>query len=136
MLVSIADLLPIDLINEAYSLTDTVTIRTRKLNLESMAWLLVGVAIYNDKSMADIINLLDIVDREDKPFVRLLELVKQELGGILLTYNMICYQMVKMCHTLKEDYLPYQLSFNGALAHMMQLLVGFPTQHLVRYQDN
>ncbi|KZN39995.1 hypothetical protein N482_21155 [Pseudoalteromonas luteoviolacea NCIMB 1942] len=34
-----------------------------------MAWLLIGTAIYNDKSMADIVNLLDIVDREGKPFV-------------------------------------------------------------------
>lgn len=66
---TLADLLPIELIEEAYSLTDTVTIRKRKLTLESMAWLLIGMAIYNDKSMADVVNLLDIVDREGKPFV-------------------------------------------------------------------
>ncbi|MGF1871407.1 transposase domain-containing protein, partial [Photobacterium indicum] len=48
---TLADLLPIELINEAYSLTDTVTMRKRKLTLESMVWLLVGMAIYNDKSM-------------------------------------------------------------------------------------
>jgi len=48
---------------------------------------------------------------------RLPELVKQELWGILLTYNLVRYQMVKMCHQLKGDYLPYQLSFNGSLAH-------------------
>lgn len=66
---TLADLLPLELIEQAYSLTDTVTIRKRKLTLESMAWLLVGMAIYNDKSMADIVNLLDIVDREGKPFV-------------------------------------------------------------------
>ncbi|MGF1871850.1 transposase domain-containing protein, partial [Photobacterium indicum] len=47
---TLADLLPIELINEAYSLTDTVTMRKRKLTLESMVWLLVGMAIYNDKS--------------------------------------------------------------------------------------
>ncbi|MGF1871613.1 transposase domain-containing protein, partial [Photobacterium indicum] len=50
---TLADLLPIELINEAYSLTDTVTMRKRKLTLESMVWLLVGMAIYNDKSMKD-----------------------------------------------------------------------------------
>jgi len=66
---TLADLLPLNLIHKAYALTDTVTIRTRKLTLESMAWLLVGMAIYNDKSMADVVNLLDIVDREGKPFV-------------------------------------------------------------------
>ncbi|KXO12889.1 Mobile element protein [Moritella sp. JT01] len=53
--------MPIELINEAYSLTDTVTLR--KLTLESMVWLLVGMTLYNDKSMADIVNQLDIVDR-------------------------------------------------------------------------
>ncbi|MBD1567671.1 IS4 family transposase, partial [Vibrio sp. S12_S33] len=66
---TLSDLLPIELINSAYELTDTVTLRKRKLTLESMAWLLVGMAIYNDKSMADIVNMLDIVDRTGKPFV-------------------------------------------------------------------
>lgn len=66
---TLADLLPLELIQEAYALTDTVTLRTRKLTLESMAWLLIGMALYNDKSMADIVNQLDIVDREGKPFV-------------------------------------------------------------------
>lgn len=66
---TLADLIPLKLIEEAYSLTDTVTLRTRKLTLESMAWLLVGMAIYNDKSMADVVNMLDIVDRAGKPFV-------------------------------------------------------------------
>lgn len=65
----LADLLPIELINSAYELTDTVTLRKRKLTLESMLWLLVGMAIYNDKSMADIVNMLDIAYRTGKPFV-------------------------------------------------------------------
>jgi len=66
---TLSDLLPLELIEQAYSLTDTVTMRKRKLTLESMVWLLVGMAIYNDKSMADIVNQLDIVDREGKPFI-------------------------------------------------------------------
>jgi len=66
---TLADLLPLELVEEAYSLTETVTLRKRKLTLESMAWLLIGTAIYNDKSMADVVNMLDIVDREGKPFV-------------------------------------------------------------------
>jgi len=57
---------------------------------------------------------------------KLPEMARQELWGILLTYNMIRYQMVKMTHYLKGDYLPYQLSFNGALAHIVRLLVGLP----------
>jgi hypothetical protein len=58
--------------------------------------------------------------------VGLPELVKQELWGILLTYNLVWYQMVQMCNTLNGDYLPDQLSFNGALAHIMRLIVGLP----------
>lgn len=38
---TLADLLPIELINSTYELTDTVTLRKRKLTLESKAWLLV-----------------------------------------------------------------------------------------------
>ena len=57
---TLSDLLPLELINEAYTLTDTVTMRKRKLTLESMVWLLVGMAIYNDKSMKDLVNQLDI----------------------------------------------------------------------------
>ncbi|SPY45041.1 Insertion element 4 transposase N-terminal [Photobacterium damselae] len=53
---TLSDLLPIELIDEAYSLTDTVTMRKRKLTLESMVWLLVGMAIYNNKSMKDLVN--------------------------------------------------------------------------------
>ncbi|WMS92253.1 IS4 family transposase [Pseudoalteromonas sp. HL-AS1] len=65
----LADLLPLSLIEEAYALTETVTLRKRKPTLESMAWLLIGMVIYNDKSMADVVNMLDIVDRDGKPFV-------------------------------------------------------------------
>lgn len=68
-IATLADLLPLELIDEAYSLTDTVTMRKRKLTLESMVWLLVGMAIYNDKSMKDLVNQLDIVDRTGKAFV-------------------------------------------------------------------
>ncbi len=66
---TLSDLLPLELIDEAYSLTNTVTMRKRKLTLESMVWLLVGMAIYNDKSMKDLVNQLDIVDRTGKAFV-------------------------------------------------------------------
>lgn len=66
---TLSDLLPLDVIEKAYSLTDTVTMRKRKLTLESMVWLLVGMAIYNNKSMKDLVNQLDIVDREGKAFV-------------------------------------------------------------------
>jgi hypothetical protein len=43
--------------------------RKRKLTLESMVWLLVCMAIYNNKSMKALVNQLDIVDRTGKAFV-------------------------------------------------------------------
>ncbi|WP_225085457.1 IS4 family transposase [Pectobacterium colocasium] len=57
---------------------------------------------------------------------RLPEMVRQELWGVLLTYNLVRYQMVKMAFTLKGDYLPYQLSFSGALTEIWRLLIGLP----------
>lgn len=57
---------------------------------------------------------------------RLPEMVRQELWGILLTYNLVRYQMVKMAFSLKGDYLPYQLSFSGSLAEILRLLIGLP----------
>ena len=57
---------------------------------------------------------------------RLPEMVRQELWGILLTYNLVRYQMVKMAFSLKGDYLPYQLSFSGAVTEILRLLIGLP----------
>lgn len=65
---SLADLLSPDLIQQAFSLTDTVTLRKRKLPLESMVWLVIGMAIFNNKPLSHIVNLMDIVDRTGKPF--------------------------------------------------------------------
>ncbi len=43
---SLSDLIPIKLIHQAFTLTDTVTLRKRKLPLESMIWLVVGMSIF------------------------------------------------------------------------------------------
>lgn len=45
---------------------------------------------------------------------RLPELVRQERWGVLLMYNLVRYQMVRMAFHLKGNYLPYQLSLSGA----------------------
>lgn len=42
---TLADLLPLDLVQEALSQTETVTFRKRKLTLESMVWLVIGMSI-------------------------------------------------------------------------------------------
>lgn len=242
---TLSDMIPLELIEEAFQLTDTVTLRKRKLPLEALIWLLVGMAIYSDMSIANVINQLDILDRDGKPFVapsaltqrrktlgeagargvyetmtahwlananlpswngltllgvdgvvwrtedtpdnkeafsrqkdsmypqvrmvcqmelsshlitgsafdsydvnemklgyreqkqymlgsrltlrsRLPELVRQELWGVLLSYNLVRYQMVQMCFNLKGNYLPYQLSFTGAIAQIVRLLVTLP----------
>jgi len=57
---------------------------------------------------------------------KLPEMVRQALWGILLTYNLVRYQMVKMAFSPKGDYLPYQLSFSGSLAEILRLLIGLP----------
>ena len=65
---SLADFLPPDLIQQAFALTDTVTLRKRKLPLESMVWLVIGMAIFNNKPLSHIVNLMDIVDRTGRSF--------------------------------------------------------------------
>ncbi len=200
------------MIEQALTLTDTVTLRKRKLPLESMVWLVIGMAVFNQRPLSHIVNLMDIADRSGTPLKkntqyevisklgrqdrlvriktspqarkqwatlpesitarlltktiegktrevltsltdpmrypaaevnalyahrweielgyreakqgllgnrwhlrsRLPEMVRQELWGVLLTYNLVRYQMVKMAFTLKGDYLPYQLSFSGS----------------------
>ena len=49
---------------------------------------------------------------------RLPELMKQELWGILLSYNLIRYQMVELSFSLEGNYLPYQLVLKAHL-HML-----------------
>ncbi|AFI91002.1 IS4 ORF [Pectobacterium parmentieri] len=65
---TLAGLLSPALIQQAFSLTDTVTLRKRKLSLESMVWLVIGMAIFNNKSLSHIVNLMDIADRTGRPF--------------------------------------------------------------------
>ncbi|WP_371190683.1 IS4 family transposase [Tatumella sp. UCD-D_suzukii] len=65
---SLANLLPPELIQQAFSLTDTVTLRKRKLPLESMVWLVIGMAIFNNKPLSHIVNLMDIADRSGRSF--------------------------------------------------------------------
>ncbi len=124
------------------SLPDALTARvvTRKINGKNYE-VLTSMVDTMRYPAADIGSLyghrweIEMGYREQKQFMlgnrltlrsRLPELVKQELWGILLTYNLIRYQMVELCFSLKGNYLPYQLSFNGALAHIMRLLVGLP----------
>lgn len=46
---------------------------------------------------------------------------------MLLTYNPVRYQMIKMAYRVKGNYLPHELSFSGAVAEILRLLTGFPS---------
>lgn len=65
---SLSDLIPTEFIQKALTLTDTVTLRKRKLPLESMIWLVVGMSIFCNRPMTEIVNLMDITDRTGEPF--------------------------------------------------------------------
>jgi hypothetical protein len=80
---TLAELLPLDLVEQALKQTDTVTFRKRKLTLESMVWLVIGMAIYNDKPLSQIVNMLDIVNRDKRAFVAPSAVVqrRQDLGS-------------------------------------------------------
>lgn len=53
------------------------------------------------------------------------ELVRQELWGILLAYNLLRYKMVLMASSLKGVF-PNQLSFHGAALHIVHELTQLP----------
>lgn len=65
---NLSDLIPTEFIQQALTLTDTVTLRKRKLSLESMIWLVVGMAVFCNRPMTEIVNLMDITDRNGAPF--------------------------------------------------------------------
>ncbi|WLD50230.1 IS4 family transposase [Escherichia coli] len=50
------------------------------------------------------------------------ELVEQELWGVLLAYNLVRYQMIKMAEHLK-GYWPNQLSFSESCGMVMRMLI-------------
>jgi putative transposase len=53
------------------------------------------------------------------------ELVEQELWGVLLAYNLVRYQMIKMAGSLK-GYWPNQLSFSESCGMVMTLQGASP----------
>lgn len=53
------------------------------------------------------------------------ELVKQELWGVLLAYNLIRYKMILMAQSLPSLY-PNQLSFRDASSHIIHTLTMMP----------
>lgn len=66
---SLNDLLCPDLVQKALNTAGIATIRRRKLPMESMIWALIGMAIYRDQPIKRIVNQLDIILPNKKPFV-------------------------------------------------------------------
>ncbi|MDQ7097290.1 transposase domain-containing protein, partial [Serratia sp. MF2] len=58
-----SDLIPADFIQHALTLSDTVSVRKRKLPLESMIWLVVGMGVFCNRAIREIGGLWAIVDR-------------------------------------------------------------------------
>lgn len=124
------------------SLPEQIDVRlvSRKINgkLRQVLTSMTDPLLYPVKEIADLYAHrweIELGYREQKQYMlgnrltlrsRRPDMIKQELWGILLSYNLVRYQMVKMANTLKGDYLPYQLSFNGSLAHIVRLLAGLP----------
>lgn len=90
--------------------------------------------------MADIVDLyshrweIELGYREMKQFMlnneitlrsKTPELVKQELWGMLLAYNLIRFMMSKMAYSL-DGVWPYQLSFNGASVYIIKQFILMP----------
>ena len=56
------------------------------------------------------------------------ELVEQELWGVLLGYNLVRYQMIKMTGALK-GYWPNQLSFSESCGMVIRMLMTLQELH-------
>ncbi|MEN8170917.1 MAG: transposase domain-containing protein [Pseudomonadota bacterium] len=62
--------IPADWIEEALKKTGTVSLRRRRLPAEQVVWLVLGIALYRDRSIGDVCDKLDLALPEaDKPFV-------------------------------------------------------------------
>lgn len=65
---SLSDFIPAELIQQAQPLTNTFTLRKRKFPLESMIWLVVGMSIFSNRPITEIVDQMDICDQTGMPF--------------------------------------------------------------------
>ncbi len=136
-LTSLGDYLDPELISRCLAESGTVTLRKRRLPLEMMVWCIVGMALERKEPLHQIVNLyshrweIELGYREIKQTMQLSrltlrskkpELVEQELWGVLLAYNLVRYQMIKMAGALK-GYWPNQLSFSESCGLVMRMLM-------------
>ncbi len=81
-LSNLSELLDPKLIEECLQDTGTVTIRKRRLPMELMVWSVVGMALFRNSPMSQVVNQLDIVLPGKRPFVAPSAVVqaRQKLG--------------------------------------------------------
>ena len=122
-------------------LPDTMTVRriTRKVKNKDV-YILTSLLDSDKYCASDIVELytyrweIELGYREMKQYLLRKEItlrskkpdmIKQELWGTLLAYNLIRFQMCRMAYSLKNIY-PYQLSFNQASCYIMRQLTIMP----------
>jgi hypothetical protein len=61
--------LPMEWIERALEVTGTATVRTRRLPAENVVWLCIGMGMYRDRPITDIVEHLDLVlpDKQGRP---------------------------------------------------------------------
>ena len=80
---ALSELLEPELIDECLKDTGVVTIRKRRLPMELMIWSVIGMSLFRNTAMSQVINSLDIVLPGKRPFVAPSALVqaRQRLGA-------------------------------------------------------
>jgi len=66
---SLAEVLSPELIDKCLSESGVATLRKRRLPLDMMVWSIIGMSIFRDMPMRDIVNKLDILLPGNRPFV-------------------------------------------------------------------
>ena len=66
---SLSEVLDAELIEQCLQESGTVTLRKRRLPLETMVWAVVGMALFRDMPMSRIVNQLDILLPGKRPFI-------------------------------------------------------------------
>lgn len=81
---SLSEILSPELLDQCLNESGTVTLRKRRLPMETMIWAVVGMALFRDQPMSRIVNQLDILLPGDRPFVAPSAVVqaRQKLGYV------------------------------------------------------
>lgn len=79
---SLSEILSPELLAQCLNESGTVTLRKRRLPMETMIWAVVGMALFRDQPMSRIVNQLDILLPGNRPFVAPSAVVqaRQKLG--------------------------------------------------------